>query len=74
MGKINKFEGYEVISDRLLDLMPAELVWRKFTPEQIASQLTPEQRLAGLSPEERLAGLTPEERAILLRELLEQSE
>ncbi|GAB4538372.1 MAG: hypothetical protein Tsb0020_52570 [Haliangiales bacterium] len=62
MGQAHELEGYDEMTERLLEA---------FTPEQRMRGLTLEQRLASVSSEE-LAGLSPEERAIM-RKLLDQA-
>ena len=50
-------EGFDELTDKLLEALP---------PERVLSHYAPEQRVAGLPPEQRLAGLDHDHQALAL--------
>jgi len=61
MMAVEEMEDYDVVIQKLVELLPPEKRLAGLAPEQRLAGLAPEQRLAGLAPEQRLAGLAPEQ-------------
>ena len=64
--KMSDREGFDEVTQKVVDSATVEQRLRGLTPEQVLAGLAPEQRLAGLAPEQRLAGLTPEQALLAL--------
>jgi hypothetical protein len=64
--KMSDREGFDEVTQKVVDGATVEQRLRGLTPEQVLAGLAPEQRVAGLAPEQRLAGLTPEQALLAL--------
>jgi hypothetical protein len=64
--KMSDREGFDEVTQKIVDGASVEQRLAGLAPEQRLAGLAPEQRLAGLAPEQRLAGLTAEQLLLAL--------